>query len=124
MRKLVNTAATTVTEEKAKDERMVNDVKCLLPPSVRLDRNIEFVTADLCNQQELSNDLHRILPENALIISEYIIAMKTEINPSDNYRGGNIRILYMFSKYHKNKFYKNMIREDIISFLDSYRRPD
>ncbi|HEY7081691.1 MAG TPA: site-specific integrase [Nitrososphaeraceae archaeon] len=124
MRKLVNTAATTVTEEKAKDERMVNDVKCLLPPSVRLDRNIEFVTDDLCNQQELSNDLHRILPENALIISEYIIAMKTEINPSDNYRGGNIRILYMFSKYHQNKLFKTMTREDIISFLDSYRRPD
>jgi integrase len=124
LRKLVNTAATTVTEEKAKDERMVNDVKCLLPPSVRLDRNIEFVTDDLCNQQELSNDLHRILPENALIISEYIIAMKTEINPSDNYRGGNIRILYMFSKYHQNKLFKTMTREDIISFLDSYRRPD
>ena len=103
---------------------MVNDIKHLHPYSALLDRKIEFVTADLCNQQELSNNLHRISSENALIISDYIIAMKTEINPSDNYRGGNIRILYMFSKYHQNKFFKTMTRDDIISFLDSYRRPD
>lgn len=123
MRRLVNTAA-TVTEEKEKDEMMVDDVKCLHPSPALLDRKIEFVTADLYNQQELSNDLNRISPENALIISDYIIVMKTEINPSDNYRGSNIRILYMFSKYHKNKFFKTMTREDVISFLDSYRRPD
>ena len=125
MRKLVNTsAATTVTKEKEKDEMMVNDIKHLHPYSALLDRKIEFVTADLFNQQELSNNLHRISSENALIISDYIIAMKTEINPSDNYRGSNIRILYMFSKYLNNKFFKTMTREDIISFLDSYRRTD
>jgi integrase/recombinase XerD len=125
LRKLVNTAAAaTVTEEKVKGERIVGDVKCLNPSYALLDRTIEFVTADLYNRQELSNDLHRISPGNALIISDYIIAMKTEINPSDNYRGGNIRILYMFSKYHNNKCFKTMTREDIISFLDSYRRPD
>ncbi|HEY7081118.1 MAG TPA: hypothetical protein VH500_15580 [Nitrososphaeraceae archaeon] len=100
MIKLVNTAA-TVTEEREKHERMVNDVKYLHPSSALLDRKIESVTADIYNQQELSNDLHRISPENALIISDYIIAMKTEINPSDNCRAGNIRILYMFSKYHQ-----------------------
>lgn len=123
MRKLVNTAG-TVTEEREKDERMVNDVKHLHPSSTLLDRKIESVTADLYNQQELTNDLHRISPENALIISNYIIAMKTEINPSDNYRGGNIRILYMFSKYQQNKLFKTITREDVISFLDSYRRSD
>jgi len=65
-----------------------------------------------------------ISPENALIISEYIIAMKKEINPSDNYRDSNIMILYMLSKDHKNKFFKTMTRGDVISFLDSYRRSD
>ncbi len=69
MGKLVNTAA-TVTEEREKDERMVNDVKCLHPFAALLDRKIEFVTADLYNQQELSDDLHKISPGNALIISD------------------------------------------------------
>ena len=50
--------------------------------------------------------------------------MKTEINPSDNYRKDNIRILYTFSKYNKNKSFKTITRDDIISFLDSYRRPE
>ena len=44
--------------------------------------------------------------------------MKTEINPSDNYRCDSIRILYTFSKYHENKSFKPITREDIISFLD------
>lgn len=88
-----------------------------------LDRKIEFVTANLRRQRELSNDLHSISTENALIISDYIIAMKTEINPSDNYRSDSIKILHRFSKYNKNKLLKTITRDDIISFLDSYRRP-
>ena len=66
-----------------------------------LDRKIELVTADLRRQRELSNDLHSISTENALIVSDYIIAMKTEINPSDNYRSDSIKILHRFSKYNK-----------------------
>ena len=123
MRKSVPAAATITTKEK--DEIMVNNTKSLYPSSPDLlDRKIEFVTADLRCQHELSNDLHRISTENALIISDYIIAMKTEINPSDNYRKDNIKILYTFSKYNKNKSFKTITRDDIISFLDSYRRPE
>jgi hypothetical protein len=125
LRKSVHTAITTVTEEKEKDERMVNNAKPLYPSSPDLlDRKIEFVTADLHGQHRLSNHLHRIPIENALLISDYIIAMNTEINPSDNYRGDSIGILYTFSKYHENKSFKTITREDIISFLDSYRRPE
>ncbi len=96
---------------------------CLSSPDL-LDRKIEFVTADLHRQRELSNDLHSLSTENALIISDYIIAMKTEINPSDNYRSDSIKILHRFSKYNKNKLLKTITRNDIISFLDSYRRPE
>jgi site-specific recombinase XerD len=123
LRKSVPVAATITTKEK--DEIIVNNAKSLYPSSPELlDRKIEFVTADLRCQHELSDDLHRISTENALIISDYIIAMKTEINPSDNYRKDNIRILYTFSKYNKNKFFRTVTRDDIISFLDSYRRPE
>jgi integrase len=122
LRKSVPTAAAIVTKEK--DEIMVNGNKSLYPSPDLLDKKIELVTADLRCQHELSNDLHRISTEDALIISNYIIAMKTETNPSDNYRKDNIRILYTFSKYNKNKSFKTVTRDDIISFLDSYRRPE
>jgi hypothetical protein len=50
------------------------------------------------------------------------MAMKIEINSSDNNRRDTIRILYIISKYNKNKSFKTVTRDDIISFLDSYRR--
>ena len=55
-----------------------------------------------------------------MIISEYILAMKTEINPSDNYRRDNIR----FSIFQNNKTFKQTIRDDVLSFLDSLRKPE
>jgi hypothetical protein len=67
-------------------------------PADLLDRKIEFVTAELRNHQELSKGLHEISAENALIISEYIMAMKTEMNLSDNYRRDNIKDFIHFFK--------------------------
>ena len=83
MRKSLPTATTIITKEQGKDEIMNTNAKSLyLSSPDLLDRKIEFVTADLRRQRELSNDLYSISTENALIISDYIIAMKTEINPS------------------------------------------
>jgi integrase len=90
-----------------------------------LDRKIEDVTAGL--RPESSKILYKISyssEENALTIVNYILAMKTEINPSDNYRKDNIKLLYTFSKYSGNKSFKAITREDIISFLESFRRPE
>ncbi len=117
MRKSVTTAVTIITKEKEKDEIMVNNAKSLYPSSLIfwIDRKIELVTADLRSQHKFSSDLHRLSTENTLIISNYIIAMKTEIDRSDNYRRDNIRILYSLSNYNKNIPFKTKIRDDIIS---------
>lgn len=68
----------------------------------------------------------RILPvkrENALIICEYILSLRAEINPSNGYRRNNILLLSKFSVYFKNaKLFKEITREDILSFLDSFRK--
>ena len=56
-----------------------------------LDRNIEDVTTGL--RPEFSRDLHNISEENALTITNYILAMRIEINLSNNYRGNNISML-------------------------------
>ena len=72
----------------------------------------------------------RILPglrgkENALTICDYISSLRSEINPSDNYRRDIIALLCNLSTFFKNtKLFKQMTREDLLSFLDSYRKPD
>jgi integrase len=75
------------------------------------------------------NLLHnKVLPankENALTICDYISTLKSEINPSDGYRKNNILLLCTFSIFFKNaksKLFKDVTREDILSFLDSLRK--
>jgi integrase/recombinase XerD len=73
------------------------------------------------------NFLHnRVLPankENVLMICDYISSLKSEINPSDRYRKNTIILLCTFSTFFKNtKQFKETTREDLLSFLDSYRK--
>ena len=51
--------------------------------------------------------------------------MKSEINPSDHYRNDVIILLCNLSTFFKNaKLFKEITREDFLSFLDSYRKPE
>jgi hypothetical protein len=54
--------------------------------------------------------------------------MKSEINPSDHYRKDTIISLCNLStflnKNNNNKSFKKITREDLLSFLDSYRKPE
>jgi hypothetical protein len=87
------------------------------------ERKIDEVTAGLC--PEYSRLLYTLTVQNALFIADYILSMKTEVNLSDNYREGVIKLLCNISKYHKNKkSFKAMTRNDIISFLESFRKPE
>lgn len=56
------------------------------------------------------------------IIYEYLNAMQTEINSSHNYKKINLNTLTKLSRFHKNKSFKDMKREDILSYLDSLRK--
>ena len=63
--------------------------------------------------------------ENVIVIANYIMSMRTEINLSDNYRRAVIILLSKFSIFFKNqKSFKSMTREDILKFLDSFRKPE
>jgi len=68
----------------------------------------------------------RVLPisrENVLIICDYISSLKSEINPSRNYKCGTIIVLCRLSIFFKNdKMFKEITREDLLSFLDSFRK--
>jgi hypothetical protein len=51
--------------------------------------------------------------------------MKSEINLSDHYRKDTIILLSNLSIFFKNaKAFKEITREDLLSFLDSYRKPE
>jgi len=118
-------ATTKAVKEDTNNNNINNEGRYNYNANIFLDRKIEDVTAGL--RPSFSKALYEISSsseENALTIVNYILAMKTEINPSDNYRKDNIKLLYIFSKYSRNKSFKAITREDIISFLESFRRPE
>ena len=89
------------------------------------DRKIDIATEGL--ELQYVNRLRTLRPENAMTIVNYIQAMRTEINLSDNYRKLNIFLLSDLSRFHNdnnNKLFKQMSRDDILSYLDSLRKPE
>ena len=53
------------------------------------------------------------------------MSMKTETNLSDSYRKSVILLLSKFSIFFKNqKSFKSITREDVLKFLDSFRKPE
>jgi hypothetical protein len=95
--------------------------------TIIINTKIENATEGLSSNcfNHLSN---RVLPasrgkENALTICDYISSIKSESNPSDHYRKDTIILLCKFSTFFKNaKLFKEIKREDLLSFLDSYRK--
>ena len=60
---------------------------------------------------------------NALITTEYLTAVKIEVNISTDYTKANIQTVVDLSKFHSNKKnFKEMMREDLLLYLDSLRR--
>ncbi len=98
-----------------------------IPSDKIIERKIENATEGLSS--DCFNFVHnRVLSankENALTICDYISCLKSEINPSDSYRKNNILLLCNFSIFFKNdksKLFKEVTRENILSFLDSFRK--
>jgi hypothetical protein len=115
------TAATIIT---SKRHSIRDNVDTVAPNNDALfDRKIDLITQGIDSfyvslLKELSQD-------NALTIVKYILSIKNEINISDNYRRLNIYTLYRISKFFNNrKSYKELVRDDILQFLDSFRKPE
>ena len=61
--------------------------------------------------------------DNALTIAKYLLSMKNEVNPSDNYRKSNIKTLASLSNFN-NKPFSQITRDDLLSFLNSFRKSE
>ena len=57
-------------------------------------------------------------------VIDYIFSLKIEVNLSDNYRKDLINLLTKFSKSKDNKLFKDITRNDIVSFLDGFRKTE
>lgn len=70
-------------------------------------------------------DRNRLSQENALTISDYIIAMKREVNPRLNYKRNTIQILSGLSRaVGIQKKFIDMNRDDILCYRDNCRKPE
>lgn len=97
--------------------------------SLELDRKVTlategFTTTKYC--ELILGDRNRLSKEKALIVCDYIIAMKREINPRLNTIRTTIQFLSELSKsVGIEKRFENMTREDILSlYLDKCRKPE
>jgi hypothetical protein len=97
-----------------------------LSEDLGIDRKItlateRFTTNKFC--ELVLRDRHRLSRENALTISNYIIAMKREINPRLNYIKNTIQFLSELSKsVGIEKRFEDMTRDDVLLCLDSNRK--
>jgi integrase/recombinase XerD len=61
---------------------------------------------------------------NAVTIVDYILAMKVETNPSTDHRRGVITTLKLLSQFLDDKPFREMTRNDVLSFLESKRKSE
>jgi hypothetical protein len=89
------------------------------------DRKVDLITAGLRPYHARTlKDERCVSRNNAMIICDYMFATNIEVNPSPNYRRTNIVLLIQFCKFHNQKPFKDITREDILSFLDTLRKPE
>jgi hypothetical protein len=96
--------------------------------SLELGRKITLATEGFATNkfcELILRDRSRLSKENALTISQYIIAMKREINPRLNTIRTTIQFLAELSKtVGIAKKFKDMTRDDILLYLDKFRKSE
>ncbi|MFZ0895640.1 MAG: hypothetical protein WAZ77_14180, partial [Candidatus Nitrosopolaris sp.] len=92
-----------------------------------LERKTILATEDFTSKfsESILRDRNRLYQENALVVAEYIIAMKREVNPRPNYIQYTIQFLAELSRLIGiGKKFIDMTREDILCYLDKCRKPE
>jgi integrase/recombinase XerD len=87
------------------------------------DRKLDVITAG-AKPFVKAHLLNRISKKNCQTIVDYILAMQTEISPRDEYRINTIIKLKHFAEVNEPKTFHDITRQDIINFLDSFRKPE
>jgi hypothetical protein len=121
--KNTSTAATATITSTVKPSIRNNGNNDLSDNDVLFDRKIGLITEGI--ESFYVSMLRELSQDNALTVVNYILSMKNEINISDNYRKLNIYALCRISKFFNHrKSYKDLVRDDLLKFLDSFRKPE
>jgi integrase len=93
-----------------------------------LERKITLATEGFTTRfcESILRDRNRLSKENALVVAEYAVAMKREVNPRPNYLKYTIQYLSELSRCIglEKRFKDDMTREDILYYLDSHRKTE
>lgn len=89
----------------------------------QLHNKIDIVTEDLDKylRKQLKEQVSR---ENSEFISEYSLIQKKEMNLSETYRSTSLSVLIVFCKAFHIKPFLEITRNDILSYLESLRKPE
>jgi hypothetical protein len=87
------------------------------------EQKLKTITSGL--QKRYSRLFIKMLRHNAIALADFIASVNIEINLSEKHKTNMIEVLNSLSNHFENKkSFRNMKREDIISFLDSVRKPE
>src|SRR5436309_7686637 len=99
-----------------------NDGDFLLEKKIAIATE-DFATYKFC--ELILRDRNRLSKENALTVSEYIIAMAREISPRLSYKRNSIQFLAELSKtIGIAKKFIDMTRDDVLCYLDKCRKQE
>jgi integrase len=103
-----------------------SNIKQMAAAADLLQRKIVLATEGFTTKfcELVLKDGNRLSKENALVVAEYIIAMKREVNPRQNYIRCTIQFLSELSRITNQRNFKDMTDNDIFHYLDSSRKPE
>jgi integrase/recombinase XerD len=87
------------------------------------ERKLEVVTAG-AKPFVKEHLLNKITRDNCKVIVDYMLTMQTEVSPTDSYRIDTIVKLKYFADFHNPKSFKETTRQDVVTFLDNFRKPE
>lgn len=87
------------------------------------DQRLENAVGDL-EPYFMAHLKNRVSKVNSLTIADYLLSMKVETNLSTNHKRGVIASLKLASEFLDNKPFRQITREDILSFLDNIRKSE
>jgi len=87
------------------------------------ERKLEVVTAG-AKPFVKEHLLNKITRDNCKVIVDYMLTMQTEVSPTDSYRIDTIVKLKYFADFHNPKSFKELTRQDVVTFLDNFRKPE
>src|SRR5438445_13852925 len=88
-----------------------------------LYKKIDLVTDGL-NRYLRKQLKDQVSLDNSALISDYALIQKKQMNLSLNYRSNTLSELIVFCKALRNKPFSKITRDDILTYLDSLRKPE